>query len=114
MIEVDIHEYEAERWIAEGRTEEPEADAVYRNWLARKIGTPGRLARCQIRRIDTSTAWRGQRRGARGRTAVLHGEIEVNDPKAFNKLIARGIGRHKAYGYGMLLLRPAGGTSQAA
>ncbi|MBT9258214.1 MAG: type I-E CRISPR-associated protein Cas6/Cse3/CasE [Clostridiales bacterium] len=38
--------------------------------------------------------------------ALIRGELTVNDPEAFSALLAHGIGRHRAFGYGMLLLRP--------
>lgn len=38
--------------------------------------------------------------------ALLRGEITVHDPEAFTELLAHGVGRHRAFGYGMLLLRP--------
>ena len=38
--------------------------------------------------------------------AVLRGELEVGDPSSFHRLVARGLGRHRAFGYEMLLLRP--------
>ncbi len=38
--------------------------------------------------------------------AVLRGELIVQDPELFTDLLAHGIGRHRAFGYGMLLLRP--------
>jgi CRISPR system Cascade subunit CasE len=31
----------------------------------------------------------------------------VADPAAFAQLLARGVGRHRAFGLGMLLLRPS-------
>lgn len=37
---------------------------------------------------------------------LVQGELTVGDPEAFAQLLASGIGRHKAFGYGMLLLRP--------
>jgi CRISPR system Cascade subunit CasE len=37
---------------------------------------------------------------------LLRGELTVADPDAFSALLARGVGRHRAFGYGMLLLRP--------
>lgn len=40
--------------------------------------------------------------------ALLHGTLEVRDPAAFMALLARGVGRHRAFGYGMVLLRPPG------
>jgi CRISPR system Cascade subunit CasE len=41
-----------------------------------------------------------------GPEAVLTGRLEVNNPEAFSSLLARGIGRHRAFGFGLLLLRP--------
>lgn len=38
--------------------------------------------------------------------ALMNGELTVGDPEAFGNLVARGVGRHRAFGYGMLLLRP--------
>ena len=40
--------------------------------------------------------------------AVLRGVLSITNPRAFAELLARGIGRHRSYGYGMLLLRPPG------
>ena len=31
----------------------------------------------------------------------------ITDPTAFRVALARGIGRHRAFGFGMLLLKPA-------
>ena len=36
----------------------------------------------------------------------LDGTLEITDSEAFNAMIARGLGRHRAFGFGMLLLRP--------
>jgi len=35
------------------------------------------------------------------------GVLQVRDSAAFAALLARGIGRHRAFGFGMLLLKPA-------
>ena len=51
----------------------------------------------------------GQNRSHRGverPDALFTGEITVADPEAFCRLLARGVGRHRAFGFGMLLLRP--------
>jgi CRISPR system Cascade subunit CasE len=48
-------------------------------------------------------------RGASGRPdATIVGELSVDDPDRFAALLRRGIGRHRAFGFGMLLLRPPG------
>lgn len=39
--------------------------------------------------------------------ARLTGELTVNEPPAFTRLLQAGVGRHRAFGYGMLLLRPS-------
>jgi CRISPR system Cascade subunit CasE len=86
---------------------------VYAAWLAERLANNGALLtedgtinmptfrRCKIVR----------KRGCRGRSegpdCVLRGVLEVTDQAAFNQLLGKGAGRHKAYGYGMLLLRPA-------
>ena len=41
-----------------------------------------------------------------GPDATLNGTLRINDPNEFRTKLRTGIGRHKAYGYGMLLLRP--------
>lgn len=39
--------------------------------------------------------------------ALFHGLLRVTDAEAFAGLVASGLGRHRAFGYGMLLLRAA-------
>jgi CRISPR system Cascade subunit CasE len=38
--------------------------------------------------------------------AVLEGELTIEDPNRFARLLRHGVGRHRAFGYGMILLRP--------
>ena len=44
-----------------------------------------------------------------GPDAVLAGQLRVTDPQAFARLLAGGVGRHRAFGFGLLLLRSARG-----
>jgi CRISPR system Cascade subunit CasE len=37
---------------------------------------------------------------------VFRGELTVGETEAFGRLLAKGVGRHRSFGYGMLLLRP--------
>ena len=47
-------------------------------------------------------------RGASGRPeVVLGGRFTITDPDTFTALLTRGIGRHRAFGFGMILLKPA-------
>ena len=45
--------------------------------------------------------------GSRGPTPFMAGQLRITDPDRFHALLARGVGRHRAFGFGMLLLRPA-------
>ena len=51
-----------------------------------------------------------ERKGARLERpdAVFRGTLVVEDAVGFRRLLERGVGRHRAFGFGMLLLRPAG------
>jgi CRISPR system Cascade subunit CasE len=53
---------------------------------------------------------RGARHTARGLVPdlVARGELEVIDPAGFHEALKRGLGRHRAFGYGCLLLAPRG------
>ena len=42
-----------------------------------------------------------------GPDATIRGTFSVMDSDAFNHVLKKGIGRHKSYGYGMVLLKPA-------
>lgn len=48
-----------------------------------------------------------RQRAVGGPDALLLGQLRVNDPDSFSALIARGVGRHRAFGFGLLMLRPA-------
>lgn len=41
-----------------------------------------------------------------GPDAVLSGQLRVTDSQVFAQLLANGLGRHRAFGFGLLLLRP--------
>jgi|688.fasta_scaffold18175_12 CRISPR system Cascade subunit CasE len=47
-----------------------------------------------------------KRRVLTGPDLILSGRLRVTDATAFANLLARGVGRHRAFGLGMLLLRP--------
>lgn len=57
-----------------------------------------------------ANAWRGRGDG-RLRLPDVHftGSIRIVDPSTFQHVLARGVGRHRAFGFGMLRLRPAAG-----
>ena len=43
-----------------------------------------------------------------GPDVTLRGKLRITDQAAFAALLARGVGRHRAFGFGMLLLAPPG------
>jgi CRISPR system Cascade subunit CasE len=130
-------EGEAARGGKDAEAALPTREAVYRDWLAaRMVGAAG-LADVRLVSMRDARLWRkgtpgeGAPRRMYGygdaacaakprpvragramlgrREAVFEGRLRVTDPAAFASLLARGVGRHRAFGFGMLLLRPAAG-----
>ncbi len=88
-------------------------EQVYADWLARQVERIGGAAietkSVKLVAFQRVRSVRNGRPGAgrsEGPDAVLRGNMTVTDPAGFPALLARGVGRHRAYGYGMLLLRP--------
>lgn len=111
--EIDAFLVDATRLYPGGPPEGGESplrrEDVYRNWLSHRLTGAAELLVPATRLVSFER--RRVRRGGsatEGPDATFHGELTVADPEAFARLLARGVGRHAAYGYGMLLLRPAG------
>jgi CRISPR system Cascade subunit CasE len=89
-------------------------EEAYVEWLADRVAPGARLCAARLqafRRVRLLRATHEQQRKLRiseRPDALLRGELEVTDPVAFANLLATGLGRHRAYGFGMLLLRPTG------
>lgn len=92
---------------------------VYQEWLSGQLERHGgarlvdgsqmtafHLAK-QFRRTQASAADVRKGRTPTLPDATLEGTLEITDSAAFTALLARGVGRHRAFGFGMLLLRPA-------
>lgn len=81
--------------------------AVYRGWLAARLDGIAELdhEHTELTAFQRTRVSRG-RASVEGPDATFHGELTVTDPALFQALLARGIGRHLSFGYGMLLLRP--------
>ena len=78
----------------------------YRCWLDHRLGQGADVLTCRLAAFYLTSAYRGRDRSVLGPDATLHGTLRINDPNEFRTKLRTGIGRHKAYGYGMLLLRP--------
>ena len=86
-------------------------EEVYTDWLSRQLDGRGgaALESATLQLFQRTRAVRKrQSRYSEGPDALMRGVLTVTDGQAFAELLARGVGRHRAYGYGMLLLRPAG------
>lgn len=95
----------------------PDREAIYGEWLARQLLESAALQQQRLQSFRLIRQFRRGRRsatnGKRGKHAItrpqalIQGEMTIVDGDAFSASLARGIGRHRAFGYGMLLLRPA-------
>lgn len=95
---------------------EPSRETLYGEWLTRELarGDAARIDCLRLAAFRLSASMRkgtivnGKRSAQRvsGPDAVFAGELTVRDPAGFAALLARGVGRHRAFGFGMLLLRP--------
>lgn len=121
--------------LPRGERSDLEREVIYQHWLNTRLGEAARiepgtfqfakLSRTMLLRprqvnrdVGAATAKRRDlvpvgllKRGVKGEQggspdATLQGVLTVADPEAFKALLARGIGRHRSFGFGMLLLRP--------
>jgi CRISPR system Cascade subunit CasE len=99
-------------------------ERVYRDWLAAELARttdrpgitapPAELREAELTEFQRDTFQR-KRQGAEGPSwkaserpdAVLEGMLQVRDAASFRALLGRGVGRHRAFGFGLLLVRPA-------
>lgn len=88
---------------------------VYRAWLDEQVAKEdaarvldASMTRFQLDRFHRRTQG-AERKGHRSERpdVAFEGELEVVNPESFARRLARGVGRHRSFGFGMLLLRPA-------
>ena len=115
IVEVDAAYHASLAGEAPGDREQ-----AYGRWLQRELARGGAAALQGWRSHAfglTRVARRAQAEaGVVGRSLsqgllpdlTVRGELTVGDGAAFAALLARGLGRHRAFGYGCLLLAPAG------
>lgn len=95
-----------------------ERSTIYLDWARERLIACG--AEVEALRIDGMESVKVLRRGrardgARplkaisGHAVALVGDLRVADEPRFAEAVARGIGRHRAFGFGMLLLAPPEG-----
>lgn len=90
--------------------------AAYTQWLSRELGRGGAATLVDWREqafslmpvarravVDGQPGARAARRG-HVPSLMARGELTVSDGEAFTALLRRGLGRHRAFGYGCLLV----------
>lgn len=80
---------------------------VYRDWLTARLDGVAELDQ-ELTALTAFQRFRVSRGRAsvEGPDATFQGELTITDPTRFQALLARGVGRHLSFGFGMLLLRP--------
>ena len=115
----DGKEHDLFLWTVKRRGQEHNLtrEVVYLQWLEQQFSEAVQLHNVHMTKFCLSAVVRrgaaqleGERRSRKfvvGPDAVFSGILRITDAQAFAALLARGIGRHRAFGYGMLLLKPA-------
>jgi len=89
----------------------PQSDRgeVYRQWLQDHLSgaeiEQAALERFQLSRVARRNAARSLT-PQKGPDATFTGVLRITDGAGFGAALARGVGRHRAFGFGMLLLKP--------
>jgi len=107
--ERDVFVVEADQHPPDGMNRSRET--VYTDWLGNQLErlggarlNPEQTKLVSFRRKHAIYQLRGP--SSEGPEAIMRGVITITHSDSFAQLLARGVGRHRAYGYGMLLLRP--------
>lgn len=85
--------------------------AVYADWLARQLTGAADVKRCSLaamRRLTTRRSPHGRpgQKRIEGYETVFTGTLCVADAARFGCMLRHGVGRHAAFGFGMLILAP--------
>jgi CRISPR system Cascade subunit CasE len=108
-----VAERDAYREPPPGVTDDgPTRGEVYQAWLSNRLKAGGAVVeRLMLDRFCRSFTLRRDKfrrlRTVEGPDASSSGVLVVTESEDFAGLLAHGVGRHAAFGYGMLLLRPA-------
>lgn len=107
--EIDIY-LDAREKAAPGKA--PRRENIYLEWIRGQLEADG-ACRCLELKITALAHTRFLRRDARRQARLVTrpdvtfaGRLAVGAPAVFRDRLARGVGRHRAFGFGMLLLRP--------
>jgi CRISPR system Cascade subunit CasE len=91
----------------------PARGEVYQAWFERQWASAVQLAkvellgmRARVRLLRRSRNSANRLRSVERPEVLFAADAVITDPERFQTLLARGIGRHRAFGYGMVLLAP--------
>jgi CRISPR system Cascade subunit CasE len=80
-------------------------EAVYLSWFTSQIPeTVAKLLRVRITRMTRTQVYRKGAPSVEGPDVTFAGVLEIAEPRAFGECVVRGVGRHRAFGFGMLIL----------
>lgn len=110
------------RCFAAGQNVAVSRERAYRDWIAAKVNQPGTTG-VTVDRVRVAAISRGRlvrrTQGAERKATRLErpdvrfeGDLVVVDDERFHEWLAHGVGRHRAFGFGALILVPPG-TSHA-
>jgi CRISPR system Cascade subunit CasE len=109
----EVDAFLARCWKQEGANVDREE--VYRTWLLNELDRRGaQLIHCEMKAFQRQRYVRRDHSAERRAhvverpDALLEGVLEVRRGVDFTSLLRRGVGRHRAFGFGMLLLKPTG------
>jgi len=110
----EVDAFLAEVWKLDDKTVPLDRGTVYREWLSEQVEKGGaKLLEAKLQSFQLGTQHRRTQGDERISKRVKHpeatfaGTLEVTDGAAFGARLMRGLGRHRSFGFGMLLLRPA-------
>jgi len=90
-------------------------EKAYIQWLEKQLLGAAKLGNSRLesyrltnilRRSRANGSKKSNLLSVRRPQALIKGELRVLEGERFSKLLARGVGRHRAFGYGMFLLKP--------
>jgi CRISPR system Cascade subunit CasE len=80
-------------------------EAVYLSWFREQIlERAAKLLSVRISRMTRTQVYRKGAPSVDGPDVTFAGILEIRDAGMFNECVKRGIGRHRAFGFGMLML----------
>ncbi len=92
----------------------PSRAEAYRQWFSRQLGNAVQVQTIELLGMSARVKMLRRARNAINRLrtierpqALFSAEVTIADSAAFAALLVRGIGRHRAFGFGMVLLSPS-------